>query len=118
VLLTAWGPPMRPFWWLGFASFGWIYLGLPIPFSFFRSQNLPTQALLELFGHVMGVPPLAIRAERGSELWDTTYQIGQSLWSILSALLVGFLASALFAAPSTRQEEITALTISSKMACY
>jgi hypothetical protein len=35
-------------WWLGFASFGWVYLGLPLPYSYYRSQRLPTEILLEL----------------------------------------------------------------------
>ncbi len=92
-------------WWLGFACFGWIYVGLPYG-SYYHSQRLPTHALIEMVGPMIGLPPVQnpnLRDEVTSEL----FKVVHSVWSMLAAGLGGLLASAIFGNPLTTQHEHT-----------
>jgi hypothetical protein len=97
-------------WWLGFASFGWIYLGFQFPFFGLAPQKLPTQALLEAIAHIIGVPRPEVQGGGGSEdeFWRAFHEIGRSLWAMVAAVLGGFLATALFAPAATRQVDTEA----------
>ena len=90
-------------WWLGFASFGWIYVGLPFG-SFYHSQRLPTHALSEMLGSWIALPPAqnpGVSDEETRELFKVTH----SVWAMLAASLGGLLASAIFGNPVTTQQE-------------
>jgi hypothetical protein len=89
--------------WIGFALFGWIYLG----FSFATDDHrprLPTQLLLdEIFARVRGEPvgfwPDAVASE------GVPFQIWHCLWALLSAAFGGFFARTLFGAVAERQNK-------------
>jgi hypothetical protein len=81
-------------WWLGFASFGWIYLGLPTS-GFYPSQRLPTVALVDWLGPFMGLRPPA-NGVVGDETQIAFTQVVHFLWTVIAAVLGGFLATAAF----------------------
>jgi hypothetical protein len=87
-------------WWLGFALFGLGYMRGPYFFPSARVK-LPTTALLEL-----------IRPDRIATFVDfdgppsSYWMIGQCLWSLLAAMLGGWLSHFLFAAPASPTTDI------------
>lgn len=92
-------------WWLGFASFGWIYLGLPIPFSRYRSQMLPTESVIELLWNLLGTSAVAMRDHPESEMWSSSHEIARDVWSLLAAIIGGLLARGVFGTAIKQQEE-------------
>ena len=92
-------------WWLGFAVFGWIYLGLPLGLYPFE-PSLPSRTVLAMFGPLIGIP---IPNEQGLGMAETPLQgaffrIGHCLLALLLALLGAFLARALFGPAAGRSE--------------
>jgi hypothetical protein len=90
-------------WWLGFASFGWMYMDHPFFFSY--SPYYPTQALLRMLAPLMGIPIRANGNIGNDDPSQAFFQIGQCLWAIVAAIIGGFLASALFSAGAAKSEE-------------
>jgi hypothetical protein len=90
-------------WWLGFASFGWMY-NPPFFFPFSYSPHYPTQALLRMLAPLMGIPINANGNFGNDDPSRAFFQIGHCLWAIMAAIVGGFLASALFSAGETKSE--------------
>ena len=90
-------------WWLGFAAFGWIYMGASFEFDQF-DQKLPTQLLLDAADQTL--------SERFVPLWfdnyGSVYWVWHSLWTLLAALSGGSLARTTFGAMAGRKGEIAA----------
>ena len=94
-------------WWLGICVFGWGYLALVA-----RARNditeLPTTTLLEAIGPWFSVslPPSPFEVDADStNRWNPWYvPIGQSLCTLLAALLGGILAGLFFASRADRSE--------------
>jgi hypothetical protein len=86
-------------WWLGFSFFGWGYMALwrcDNPYDPFTM--LPTTTVLESLGPRFGF--LRQIGIRGGDRVDPSYiEVGQCLWTLLTALLGGLLASLSFASP-------------------
>ena len=95
-------------WWLGFALFGWIYLGLPFGLSSHVSQGLPTHALLAMLAPLMGVPIRQSAVYPVGEAERSFFVIGNYLWALLAAVLGGLLARALFGTAAAMPEETPA----------
>jgi hypothetical protein len=93
-------------WCLGFASFGWISFGLPFRLRNYFAVRPPTRALLEQLAPLLGVPIGARFPDHVAE--QSFFAIGDCLWSLLAAVLGGFLASALFGRVASTQEEANA----------
>jgi len=83
-------------WWVGFASFGWMFQGVPL---LSISTHYPTHILLTVLAPLVGVPIPANR-NFGNDDPSTQafFQIGHSLWALLAAVIGGFLAGGLFRA--------------------
>jgi hypothetical protein len=94
-------------WWLGFASFGWIYLGLPFRYNEF-SQKLPTEIILEILGRLMGVPAGEITIYSADDSRRSFFLIGHCLFTLLAAVLGGLLAIAMFGSAASRAEDAIA----------
>ena len=82
-------------WWVGFASFGWMYAARRL--LFYSTQTYPTHALLTMLGPLMGIPnPSTGNFGNAIMLSEAYFQIGHCLWTLLAAVIGGFLAAAIF----------------------
>jgi hypothetical protein len=96
--------------WLGFAVCGWIYIRCSLePYP--PWPELPTQALLEALGRVMGIPidnipTLGAGPSRDDPLKRSFLKIGHCLWALLFAGLGGSLARFLFGTAAGQSREI------------
>ncbi len=96
-------------WWIGFAVFGWGYLGLALwSYSASDLPELPTTILLEaIVPKYRWAPPSHYRGTTFSgcvqgPVDPSPFQIGQCLWTFLVALLGGVLARAVFVSHAGR----------------
>jgi hypothetical protein len=90
-------------WWIGFALFGWIYLGCSFaPHD--RWPKLPTQLLLdEIYARIQGVPVWFSPDAAAFE--GLAFHVWHCLWALLAAAFGGFIARTLFGAVAARQKE-------------
>jgi hypothetical protein len=91
-------------WWLGFAAFGWIYMGASFEFDQF-DQKLPTQLLLHAPGQ-----PLFTTLEKLGPPWlvnfGSLYLVWHTFWTLLAALSGATLARTTFRAMTDGKDEL------------
>jgi hypothetical protein len=92
-------------WWVGFASFGWIYLGVPFS-SAFRSGLRPVQMVLEAFGTLKDLPNQ--NSSIVSEELQSFLTTSHCLWALVAAAIGGLIARAIFGTEERSQGEAAA----------
>ena len=94
-------------WWLGFAVFGWIYMGSSFE-PFYYWPKIPTQTLLEQLGARM------FGTGKNMTLYSSGHDgrflaIGHCLCTFLAAIFGAFLSRALFGAVGSNQDAKTSV---------
>jgi hypothetical protein len=93
-------------WWLGFAAFGWIYMGACGEFRE-HEPRLPTQMLLDARYQSL-VTTIASRAPRWFVNAGGFNEVWHSFWTLLAAVSGGALARTTFGAIASTRDQIAA----------
>jgi hypothetical protein len=95
IALLCRGPAERA-WWLGFNVFGWIYDRFALRAWGEVRPWLPTTRLLELLATMAGFTIDSSRPPRPGDQWAPFFVAGQCLFTLLLAVIGGFVAVVLF----------------------